>query len=335
MTRFEAMSDPFLAFRIHRSGDEIHGELERLTLDDLNEGELVVRVEYSGINYKDALAATGTAPILRKFPLVGGIDFAGEVVESSDQRFSPGDKVVGTSGGLGEARDGGYAELARVSAENAVPLPVGFDTRAAMALGTAGFTAALAVHRLEHNGQRPDLGPVVVTGASGGVGSVAIDVLCTRGYEVVALTGKADQADYLRALGASEILDRKTLDMGTRPLERAQWGGAVDNLGGETLGWLTRTVRPWGSIASIGLAASAELRTTVMPFILRGVSLIGVNVDAPRKIRGEVWSRLAGDLRPAHLDAVVTREVSLEELPECFDAYIRGEVVGRTVVKIC
>jgi len=291
-------------------------------------------VEYSGINYKDALAATGTAPILRKFPLVAGIDLAGEVLESSDERFSPGDKVVAASGGLGEARDGGYTELARVSADNAVPLPTGFDTRAAMALGTAGFTAALAVHRLERNGQRPDMGPVVVTGATGGVGSVAIDVLCTRGYEVVALTGKTDQAEYLRALGAGEILDRKTLDLGTRPLERARWGGAVDNLGGGVLAWLTRTVRPWGSIASIGLAASAELHTTVMPFILRGVSLIGVNVDAPQEIRGEVWSRLAGDLRPAHLDAVVTREVSLNELPECFDAYIRGDVVGRTVVKI-
>ncbi len=208
------------------------------------------------------------------------------------------------------------------------------DTRTTMAIGTAGFTAALAVHRLEHNGQRPDAGPVLVTGATGGVGTIAVDILSARGYEVAALTGKTDQGPFLETLGASEIVDRNALTMGTRPLESARWGGAIDNLGGDVLAWLTRTTKPWGNIASIGLAASVELNTSVMPFILRSVSLLGVNMEVSAELRAEIWNRLASDLRPRHLDVIANRELTLDELPGCFQAYLDADVIGRTIVKI-
>ena len=308
--------------------------MEELSLDDLSPGNVLIRVEYSSINYKDALAATGSAPIVQRFPLVGGIDLAGEVLECTDGRCRPGDKVVILGGGLGETRDGGYARFARVESDRVVRLPEGIDTRRAMAIGTAGFTAALAVHRLEHNGQHPKLGPMVVTGATGGVGTIVIDLLAGRGYEVTALTGKASESDYLRKLGAGEIMDRRAVEPVTKPLGRGLWGGAVDNLGGEILSWLTRTVRPWGNIASIGLAAGAGLSTTVMPFILRSVSLIGVNMEVEAQLRRRIWERLAGDLRPRHLERIATREVTLTELPPCFDDFMAGSVTGRTVVRI-
>ena len=308
--------------------------MEELSLDDLSPGNVLIRVEYSSINYKDALAATGSAPIVQRFPLVGGIDLAGEVLECTDGRCRPGDKVVMLGGGLGETRDGGYARFARVESDRVVRLPEGIDTRRAMAIGTAGFTAALAVHRLEHNGQRPEFGPMIVTGATGGVGTIAIDLLAGRGYGVTALTGKASESDYLRKLGAGEIMDRRAVEPVTKPLGRGLWGGAVDNLGGETLSWLTRTVRPWGNIASIGLAAGAGLTTTVMPFILRSVSLIGVNMEVEAQLRRRIWERLAGDLRPRHLERIATREVTLTELPPCFDDFMAGSVTGRTVVRI-
>ncbi len=328
------MDKPFLAYRIHLIDGQIRGGLETLNQDQLKLGDILVRVEYSGINYKDALAATGSGRVLREFPLIGGIDLAGEVLESSAARFRPGDKVLAIGCGQSETRDGGYAELARVDAECALHIPKTMDTRSVMALGTAGFTAALAVHRLEQNGQRPELGPIVVTGATGGVGSVAIDLLSARGYQVTALTGKDEQQSYLESLGATEIIDRKTLELGTKPLEHARWGGAVDNLGGEILAWLTRTVKPWGNIASIGLAASPELQTTVMPFILRGVSLLGINMEVGPELRAELWERLGSDLKPRHLEQIVAREVTLNELPDSFDAYMSGSVVGRTLVRV-
>lgn len=328
------MSERFSALRIHRNDGVVRTELEALSLDDLSPGNVSIRVEYSSINYKDALAATGSAPILRRFPLVGGIDLAGEVLESSDERCRPGDKVVVLGGGLGENRDGGYSQFARVEGDRVVSLPEGIGTRQAMAIGTAGFTAALAVHRLETNGQRPELGPMVVTGATGGVGAIAIDLLAGRGYDVSALTGKTDEAAYLQGLGAAEILDRRDVELVTKPLGRGLWGGAVDNLGGDILGWLTRTVRPWGNIASIGLAAGAGLSTTVMPFILRSVSLIGVNMEVDARLRRRIWERLATDLRPRHLERIATREVTLHELPSCFDGYMAGTITGRTVVRI-
>jgi len=326
---------PFKAFRIHSEGGRIVARFEELSLDDLAAGEVVIRVACSDINYKDALAATGAGRILRRYPLVGGIDLAGTVESSTDARFRPGEAVLVTGCGLSETHDGGYAQFARVPGDWVIPMPAGLDPLTAMSIGTAGFTAALAIHRMEQNGQTPSGGPIVVTGATGGVGSLAIDMLSVRGYRVVALSGKSEAAEYLTALGASEVLDRKTLDLGSRPLENARFAGAIDNLGGEVLTWLTRTVDFWGNIASIGLAASPELKTTVMPFILRGVALIGINSSATRREwRLAVWQRIATDLRPRHLARIVTRTIAFEELPQAFPAYIDGRVTGRTVVKI-
>ena len=325
----------FRAFRIHEIDGRIAARFDRLTLDDLGPGEVVVRVRWSDINYKDALAATGAGRILRRYPLVGGIDLAGEVVGSSDPRYTSGQQVLVTGCGLSETHDGGYAEYARVAGDWVIPLPAGLDACDAMKLGTAGFTAALAVHRMEQNGQAPLNGPVVVTGATGGVGSLAVDMLAGRGYEVVAVSGKPDADDYLRALGASRILRRQEIDPGKRPMEKALWAGAIDNLGGDLLAWLTRTVDQWGNIASVGLASSPELKTTVMPFILRGVNLLGINsVFTPRETRLAVWARLASDLRPRHLDRICTKVVDFDALPAQFDDYLKGRVTGRTVVKI-
>ena len=329
------MSDTFRALRIHQANDQTEPRLEQITMDDLDQGDVLIRVAYSGINYKDALAVTGAGRIMREFPKVAGIDLAGAVVESTDARFAPGDAVVVTGCGLGEDHDGGYAEYARVPAEWVTSLPAALDARAAMTLGTAGFTAALAVHRMEQNGQQPALGPVLVTGATGGVGSLAVDMLSGLGYQVSALTGKPDQADYLAGLGATEILNRHDLELGSRPLEKGRWGGAIDSLGGEFLAWLTRTTNPWGNIASVGLAASPKLATTVMPFILRGVSLLGINsVHMPRELRLTVWDRLASDLKPRHLESIGTRELGLAELTGAVGGYLEGSVTGRTVVRV-
>ncbi len=325
----------FKAFRIHQEDGRIVSRFEQLTLDDLGAGEVVVRVTYSGINYKDALAATGAGKILRRYPLVGGIDLAGVVESSSDPRYKSGDSVLVTGCGLSETHDGGYAEYARVPGEWVIPMPPGLDERTAMGLGTAGFTAALAIHRMEHNGQKPEKGPVVVTGATGGVGSLAIDMLAARGYEVIAVTGKEQSADYLHSLGAARVLLRQQIDFGSKPLEKAQFAGAIDNVGGETLTWLTRTVDFWGNIASVGLAGSSELRTTVMPFILRGVNLLGINSSAtPRALRLDVWKRIATDLKPRHLDRIVTRTIAFDELPGAFEDYLKGRITGRTLVRI-
>jgi NADPH2:quinone reductase len=325
----------FRAYRIHQENGKGSGRLETISLDDLTAGEVIVKVAYSSINFKDALAATGAGKILRKYPLVGGIDLAGEVVSSSDPAFAPGQKVLVNGCNLSETLDGGYAEYARLKSEAVVPIPAGLDEFQAMALGTAGFTAALGIHQMERNGQHPDQGEVVVTGASGGVGSIAIDLLAGRGYRPVAISAKKDAENYLAQLGAVRILPREALNLGTRPLEQALWAGAVDNLGGDVLAWLTRTVQPLGNIASIGNAASIDLKTTVMPFILRGVNLLGINsVFTPRALRLEVWQRLASDLRPRHLDKMVARTISLDELPGAFDAYLKGGVTGRTVVRI-
>jgi acrylyl-CoA reductase (NADPH) len=325
----------FKAFRIHSEGGKIAARFEELGLNDLSPGDVVIRVTHSGINYKDALAATGAGKILRRYPLVGGIDFAGVVESSTDPRYKPGTAVLVTGCGLSETHDGGYAQFARVPGDWVIPMPPGLDAFTAMALGTAGFTAALAIHRMEQNGQEPAGGPIAVTGASGGVGSIAIDMLSARGYRVVAVSGKAEAVPYLKELGASEVLLRKDLDFGSRPLENARFGGAIDNLGGDTLTWLTRTVDFWGNIASIGLASSASLNTTVMPFILRGVALLGINSSATRREwRLAVWQRIASDLRPRHLERIVTRTIAFEQLPAAFPDYIAGHSTGRTVVKI-
>jgi len=325
----------FKAFRIHRIEKEIKAGYEEISIDDLTEGEVVVRVEWSGINYKDVLAATGKGAILRQYPLNGGIDLSGTVSESSAAEFKPGDKVLVCGCGLSETADGGYAQYARVKAGCLVPLPDGMTTREAMAIGTAGFTAAMAVVRMQENRQTPDMGPIVVTGATGGVGCLAIDMLASNGYEVVAFTGKSDQHAFLKELGASDFVDRHSVEMGDKPLERAIWGGAVDNAGGNTLAWLTRTTKPWGNIASIGLVEDYRLSTTVMPFILRGVSLLGINsIEMSSDYRALVWSRIAQDLKPRHLDSIVTREIQFDRLTDTFQDYLSASNTGRTIVRI-
>lgn len=325
----------FRAFRIHQDNGKIVARIDSITLDDLSPGEVVVKVAYSDINYKDALAATGTGKILRKYPLAGGIDFAGEVVSSSDAQFNVGQKVLVTGCGLSETHDGGYAEYARVKADWVIPIPNGLDMHSSMIIGTAGFTAALAIHRMEVNGLKPDQGEVLVNGATGGVGSIAIDMLATRGYEVVALTGKPESTAYLQSLGAKRVLLRSELEMGTKPLEAIRWAAAIDNLGGDALAWLTRTTKDWGSIASVGMASSMELKSTVLPFILRGVNLLGINsVTVPRAPRLQVWQRIATDLKPRHLAAIGARTITLDELPGAFDGYIKSSVTARTIVKV-
>jgi acrylyl-CoA reductase (NADPH) len=325
----------FKGFRIHEHDGKIAARFDDLTLDDLTPGEVVVEVQYSDINYKDALAATGAGKILRRYPLVGGIDLAGVVRSSQDARFKPGDAVLVTGSGLSETCDGGYTQLARVRADGVIAMPPGLDAFRAMALGTAGFTAALAIHRMETNGQAPERGPVVVTGASGGVGSIAVDMLAARGYEVIAVTGKTAAAQYLHALGARHVVPRAEFSLGSRPLEPVRFAGAIDSVGGEMLAGLTRQTDFWGNIASIGLAGGATLSTTVMPFILRGVNLLGINSSATRRAeRLEVWRRIATDLAPPHLDRIVTRTIGFAELPGAFQAHLDGNVTGRTVVKL-
>jgi acrylyl-CoA reductase (NADPH) len=330
--------EKFRALRIYTVDGGVEPRLETLSIDDLNDGEVIIKVAWSCVNYKDALAITGVGKILRTSPLVGGIDVAGVVVESTDSRYAVGDEVLVTSAGLSETRDGGYAGYARLAAEAVIPVPAGFSLRDTMALGTAGFTAALAVHRMEQNGQQPAMGPIAVNGATGGVGSVAIDLLAGRGYEVHAISRSAaapDTAAYLRALGAAEVINPEDLEMGSRPLEKAVWGGAVDNLGGDMLSWFTRTTVYGGNVASIGLASSHKLETTVMPFILRGVNLLGINaVDTPRDLRVEIWGRIASDLKPRHLAQIVTGEIGLDELTASVQDWLDGVVTGRKLVKL-
>ena len=334
--------ESFRALRIHQdAGGAVRAALGSLTLDDLSPGEVVIRSRYSSVNYKDALAATGKGKILRRFPLVAGVDVAGEVISSIDSRFREGDQVLVTGCGLGESHDGGFSEVVRVPADWVVPLPQGMTLLDAMVLGTAGFTAALAIDRMEQNGLAPGQGPVIVTGASGGVGSVAIDLLGGRGYEVVALSRqlghksgrKPETADYLKSLGATEVLDAKSASDSDKPLEAARWAGAIDCVGGEVLGWLTRTVQPWGSIASIGLVGGPELRTTVMPFILRGVSILGItSANCPMQRRMKIWRRLVSDLQPQHLASIVAGQVTLEELSGVFETVLSGRHHGRYIV---
>ena len=328
--------DTFRSFRINQGEDKsISANFTNMSLEDLTEGDVVIKTSYSTINFKDALAATGKGRILRKYPLNGGIDLAGKVSVSTDSRFKEGDSVLVVGCGLSEIHDGGYSEYARVPGDCVVPMPSGLTEYDAMAFGTAGFTAAIAVIRMEANGQIPERGPIVVTGATGGVGSFAISMFSGLGYDVIALSGKKQHEQYLRQLGASELIDRHSLDMGDRPLERAQWGGAVDNVGGDILGWLTKTVKPWGNIGSVGLAGGVGLKTTVMPFILRGVSLLGINsLEMPREIRDKAWERMCSDLKPADMSLIVKEVVDFDNLPASFGQFMDGSIVGRIVVRI-
>jgi acrylyl-CoA reductase (NADPH) len=295
---------------------------------------VVIEASHSSVNYKDALAATGSGKIIRRFPLIGGIDVAGTVVSSDEPRFPPGTAVLATGYDLGVAHDGGYARLVRVPAEWIVAIPDRLSAFDAMAIGTAGFTAALSIVELERNGLTPAGGPVVVTGATGGVGTLAIQMLAAAGYRVSALTGKDSEHDFLRSLGATEVLSRHELQMGTRPLEKPLWAGAVDVVGGDTLAWLTRTMIYNGGIASSGLTGGTDLKTTVLPFILRGVKLLGIDsAMCPMATRVEVWRRIATDLKPAQLSQIATT-IGLADLPAAFATLLAGAARGRYVVKL-
>ena len=296
--------DSFKALLIEEQDGQVVSVITQMDESRLDAGEVTIRVAYPSVNYTAALAATGAGKIIRRFPCVGGIDLSGVVIKSADPRFKVGDPVIATSFDIGVAHHGGYAEIARVPADWVVPLPAGLSLYEAMALGTAGFTAALAIVRMEENRLTPAKGSVIVTGATGGVGSLAVDMLAKIGYHVVALTGKESEAGYLRSLGAAEVLVRQSIDLSKiRPLDKGRWAGAVDNLGGDILAWIASTMEQGGTIASIGLAASMKLNTTVAPFILRGVSLLGIDSGYIREpYRRDVWQRLASDLRPPHLE---------------------------------
>ena len=325
----------FKALLIEEKDGQVSHRMADLDTDSFHAGTVTVRVAYSSVNYKDALAATGAGKIIRRFPCIGGIDLCGVVTESADPKFKPGDRVIATSFDIGVAHHGGYAEFARVPGDWVLRLPQGMSFRDSMALGTAGFTAALGVVRMEENGLRPENGPVIVTGATGGVGSLAVSMLAQSGYSVTALTGKANEIDYLKGLGACEVMLRETLDLSRiRPLDKSLWAGAVDNLGGDVLAWILSNMKQGGTVASIGLAQSMKLNTSVAPFILRGVSLLGIDsgyIGFPK--RQQVWDRLAGDLWPKSLSGM-TQEIGLEALSGVFDKFLQGQVKGRTVVRI-
>jgi NADPH2:quinone reductase len=326
--------ETFKAFRIFDDEGRIHGRLVDARMSELSAGEVVIRAAYSSVNYKDALAATGAGKILKRFPMIGGIDVSGVVVSTSDPHVREGDRVIVTGYDLGVANDGGYAGYVRVPAGWVVPLPDGLSMFEAMALGTAGFTAGLAVIRLERLGLTSSRRPVAVTGATGGVGSVAVAALARLGYSVTAITGKEEAHGYLRELGAAEILARQTLTMDSRPLGKATWAAAVDVVGGDMLSWLVRTTNPWGGVASTGLTGGIDVHLTVMPFILRGVSLIGIDsVTCPMDIRRDVWRRLATDMKPPRLDSIA-QEITMDALPGAFSTLLGGKARGRFVVNV-
>jgi putative YhdH/YhfP family quinone oxidoreductase len=328
--------EKFRAYRLTEVDKRIRAEFVDLTLDQLDPGDVTVRVAYSSVNYKDALAATGKGRILRRPSCIGGIDFAGTVVSSSDPRFKQGDAVATVSGEyVGVSHDGGYSSYARVKGDWIVKLPAGLSLWEAMAYGTAGYTAAIAVVRMEHNGLNPSKGPVIVNGATGGVGSVAVAMFAKLGYHVVALTGKEGESGWLKKLGAKEVMLRKNLNLEKiRPLDKATWAGAVDNLGGKTLAWMASTMKDNGVIGAVGLAESAELHTWVMPFILRGASLLGINSgDSSNDIRDRVWARMASDLKPPLLKEMA-RTLPFADLPGVFDDFINARINRRVVVDL-
>ncbi len=326
----------FKAYRTFEEDKLAKSRFVEMTLDQLDPGDVVVRTKYSTINYKDALSHNGTGRIMRKFPTNAGIDMAGTVESSSDPRWKRGDKVIVHGYDMGVAHDGGYSERVRVPGDWVVRRPESMTAFDAMTLGTAGYTAALAIHLMQHNGLKPGDGPVAVTGATGGVGSVAIEILAKLGYEVHAITGKAtEEADYLRGIGAKEVIARQSIDLSRiKPLEKATWAGAVDNLGGDLLAWLLATSRIGGAVGAVGLAAGMKLNTTVAPFILRGVALLGADsANTPMPLRQRIWNQLAVEWRPDRVHDQV-RTIEFDELDTHFDPYLKGMVRGRTVVRI-
>jgi putative YhdH/YhfP family quinone oxidoreductase len=325
----------FSAFRIHNDDDGYRSGLESIAIDDLSEGEVTIQVAWSGVNFKDALAATGKGKILRRYPLAGGIDVAGVVVESSCDQVAVGDRVLANGSGLSEVRDGGYSEYLRLSSDIVVPLPENLTMREAMGLGTAGFTAAMSLYRMEAAGQEPGMGPIVVTGASGGVGTVAIDLLTRAGYEVHAITGKTGEFDWLENLGATQCISRHDLHWGQKPLDRTRWAGCIDSVGGDMLAGIAAVIDLWGNIACCGMAGGHGLNTTVFPLILRGVSFLGISsANCHIDMRRKLWNRLGHEWKPAHLDEIITREVSLDGMEPVFNDMMESRSLGRTVVKI-
>jgi len=326
--------NPFKSLRVFDEAGKVSARVLEVKLEELSPGEVVIQTAYSSVNYKDALAATGAGKIIRSFPRIAGIDATGTVISSADARFKAGDEVICTSYEFGVGHDGGYSQVCRVPANWVVPLPKGLTLFDAAALGVAGYTAGLSVELLELNGMAPGNGKVLVNGATGGVATLAIDMLASLGYHVVAVTGKDAEHAYLQKLGAKEVLSRHKLEMGTRPLEKALWAAAFDSVGGEQLAWLTRTVQENGLIASFGNAGGIEFKTTVLPFILRGVRLIGVNSgDTPMPLRRKVWGRLASDLKPRHFNDIA-HIIKLEDLPGYFEKMLKGQIRGRAVVKL-
>jgi NADPH2:quinone reductase len=323
----------FLACRVFRETEGVVVRIAEVALDDLTPGTVVIRAEWSGINFKDALGVTGRAPIYKRFPLNAGIDVAGRVESSSDRRFKAGDAVLVNGMGLGETNDGGFSQVVRVPADWVVPLPAGLDLRESMVLGTAGFTAALALHRMEVNGQAPAQGPIVVTGATGGVGSAAISLLKRRGYAVVAVSGRPEHEAYLKELGADEVTTPEALGVGTRPLEATRFGGVIDNVGGPLLAGLIRHVGLWGNVAAVGNAAAPAFDATVFPFILRGVSLLGASsANCPMDLRAAIWNRLGADLEPPALERIVSRTVRLAEVIPACATLMNRTALGRVLV---
>lgn len=322
----------FKAYCIHK--DSSHIDFVDLDFGQLDAGEVLIKACYSSVNYKDVLAATGAGKVIRRFPCIPGVDVAGVVCSSSDSRFNKGDKVLVTGYGMGVSHHGGWAEYVRVPADWLVAVPAELSLLEVMALGTAGFTAALAIHRLEQNDLAADNGKVLVTGATGGVSSWIIQMLAQKGFQVVALTRKADKVDYLKQLGASEVLLSEQLLMGNKPLESASWHAAFDSVGGETLAWLTRSMLQNGLIACYGNTGGVVLNTTVLPFILRGIRLIGIDSAATQQpLRRLIWQRLASDLKPQQID-LVTQVYDWEKLTELLPAWLNGTMTGRVVLKI-
>ena len=330
------MSTTFQAFVVNKTDEGFSAGLRQLTQADLPPGEVLIKVAYSSVNYKDGLASIPNGGVVRNYPLVPGIDMSGVVAESSDPRFKPGDEVIVTSYDLGVSHSGGFSEYARVKAAWVVPLPQGLTLKEAMALGTAGFTVALAIHQLEKMGLKPQNGPVLVTGATGGAGSIAISILKTLGYTVAASTGKESEHAYLKELGADTILSRQeTSAESNRPLEKELWAGSVDSVGGSTLAYLLRTTKYGGSVASFGNTGGANFSTTVFPFILRGVNLLGIeSAYCPMELRRQLWEHLASDYKPKHLLDTIGHEVPLDQLPQALATIIKGGVRGRTIIRI-
>lgn len=330
------MENKFQAFWVNKTTDSFTAGMKETDINDLPEGDVLIRVHYSDVNYKDGLASIPDGKIVQNYPFIPGIDLAGEVVHSTDQRFKPGDKVLVTGYELGVSYFGGFSQYARVPADWVVPLPEGLSLKEAMIIGTAGFTAAISIKRLEENGVRPENGPVLVTGATGGVGSMAVTMLANRGYHVIASTGKEAEHEFLKQLGADEIIDRKELQPEKiRVIDKQRYAGAIDSVGGKTLAYLLSVMKYGGSVAASGLTGGTDLPSTVFPFILRGVNLLGIDsVYYPKEKRQELWTMIAKEMVTHEQLEKVGNEIALTELPEACSSILKGKLRGRTVVNV-